>query len=180
MSRQNLESKRAGGPPLPLGYAIGAGPSLFTPHNWTLTREAHPDRRFEVHYSAWEPILQGDPLRLEAVIRNLVDNAVKYSPSGSTIRIELAPHTEGLHLRVADEGLGIPSHDLPRVFDGFFRGSNLPATQGGMGLGLYLCRQIIERHGGRIWAESQEGRGTTFHVVLPRERGQQHGARPAS
>ena len=144
-------------------------------------REAYPDYTFDVQMGSAGAWLSGDRLRLEAVIRNLLDNAVKYSPAGSTIRIRLEHQLEGLHLIVSDEGLGIPAAELERVFEGFFRGSNLRSHDpGGMGLGLQLCRQIVACHDGRIWAESEEGRGTKIHIILPREEVELDGAGAAS
>jgi signal transduction histidine kinase len=144
-------------------------------------REAYPDYTFDVQMGPAGAWLSGDRLRLEAVIRNLLDNAVKYSPAGSTIRIRLEHQLEGLHLIVSDEGLGIPAAELERVFEGFFRGSNLRSHDpGGMGLGLQLCRQIVACHDGRIWAESEEGRGTKIHIILPREEVELDGAGAAS
>ncbi len=119
--------------------------------------------RFE---AAGEVLVQGDPNRLEQVVSNLVDNALKYS-SGEVV---VAIRNEGTqaHLTVSDHGIGIPAEQLEQLFERFFRARNASsASYGGLGLGLYIVRDIVERHGGRIWAESAEGRGATFHVSLP-------------
>lgn len=110
----------------------------------------------------------GDFNRLEEVFRNLLGNAVKYSPDGGEIRVSMQVRDDVAIVSVRDNGLGIPADQLENVFEGFFRASNLAGRDpGGMGLGLYICKEIMERHGGRIWAESCEGEGATFYVELP-------------
>jgi PAS domain S-box-containing protein len=120
-----------------------------------------------------EPVLvRADPYRLEQVIANLVENAFKYSPDGGAIRVDL--HTRGdlALLSVKDPGIGIPPDQQKLLFDRYFRARNVSArSYGGLGLGLYISRDIVERHGGRIWVESEVGRGSTFHVALPRLTG---------
>ncbi|MEN9937682.1 MAG: hypothetical protein RLZZ387_4261 [Chloroflexota bacterium] len=109
-----------------------------------------------------------DPLRIEQLLENLVENAVKYSPQGGPITIRIWQDKAGAHLSVADRGIGIPPADLPHLFDRFHRGVNVDDRQfPGMGLGLYICHGIVEQHGGRIVAESRPGGGTIFHVTLP-------------
>lgn len=109
---------------------------------------------------------RSDKLRLEQVLSNLIDNALKYAP-GRPIRIELKPEGERVSLAVIDQGMGIAKDSLSRVFDRFERG--VPATAyGGLGLGLYIARTIVESLGGQIWAESVQGQGATFSVVVPR------------
>lgn len=106
--------------------------------------------------------------RLQQVIRNLLSNAVKYSPDGGTIRTGARLEGHRLLLWVRDEGIGIPPHELPRLFTRFFRGEHA-ARCGirGSGLGLALCREIVRRLGGDIWAESELGHGSTFYISLP-------------
>lgn len=109
-----------------------------------------------------------DQDRMEQVLRNLLSNAIKYSPQGGTIRVE-GYHVNGeLFLTVADQGIGIPAEELPRVFDRFYRLDN-PVTRHvrGAGLGLSVCRNLVRAHGGQIWAESILGRGSTFIVAMP-------------
>lgn len=111
-----------------------------------------------------------DPVRVLQLLDNLLENAVKYSPDGGEIHTTLAREADQAHLVVADPGIGIPSEDLPRLFERFHRGSNVDDRRfSGMGLGLYICRGIVEQHGGRIWADSEPGRGSAFHVLLPLE-----------
>ncbi|NMO16505.1 PAS domain-containing protein [Pyxidicoccus fallax] len=116
-----------------------------------------------------QPVLvRADPYRLEQVIANLVENAFKYSPDGGTIRVELRQRGELAMLSVADPGIGIPPDQQKLLFDRYFRARNVSSrSYGGLGLGLYISRDIVERHGGRIWVESEVGRGSTFHVALP-------------
>lgn len=115
-----------------------------------------------------EVLVRADALRMEQVLTNLLENAAKYSPTGGEIRVGLASRDGEAVLSVSDEGIGIPKDQLPFVFDRFFRARNAPITQfGGLGLGLHISRTIVERHGGRIWAESEPGRGSTFYVALP-------------
>lgn len=111
----------------------------------------------------------GDSRRLEEVFRNLIGNAAKYSPKGGEIRTVLTVHDKTAVVAIHDEGLGIPKDEVERVFQPFYRASNLADRDpGGIGLGLYISRQIVHDHGGRIWVESEEGKGTTFYVELPR------------
>jgi PAS domain S-box-containing protein len=112
-----------------------------------------------------------DPLRLERVLRNLLNNAVKYSPEGGRITIRVSCHEDALQrwvkLVVQDEGVGIPANDLPRIFERFRRGGNVAGRINGTGLGLAAVRQIVEEHEGTIAIESQEGAGTVVTVILP-------------
>ncbi len=109
-----------------------------------------------------------DARRVEQLVQNLLENARKYSPSATPVRVAVWQEDGQARLSVKDEGIGIPPADLPRIFDRFARASNVDDRRfHGMGLGLYICRGIVEEHGGRIWAESTVGDGTTFHVALP-------------
>lgn len=117
------------------------------------------------------PLVEVDVMRLERVMDNLLDNAVKYSPLGGhiVVRVEVAdsggPRPDVL-VSVADEGSGIPSEDLPYIFEPFFRSPRTEQVEGA-GLGLALCREIIAAHGGHIEAESQIGKGSRFSFTLP-------------
>ena len=115
-------------------------------------------------------VLHVDPRRMEQVLVNLLGNAIKYSPEGGpiemTIQADDAVHEARLSVR--DQGMGIPQRDQEQVFERFARAANAQACGiGGTGLGLYLCRELIAQHGGRIWVESREGQGSTFFVTLP-------------
>ena len=109
-----------------------------------------------------------DRRRIEQLLQNLIENAKKYSPERTPINIKVWQEDGEARLRVEDSGIGIPAADLPRIFERFSRASNVDDRRfHGMGLGLFICRGIVEEHGGRIWVESEVGKGSTFHVGLP-------------
>jgi len=113
-------------------------------------------------------MIAGDPLRLEQLLQNLIQNAVKYSPDGGSISLRLAQ--EGTHatIAVADQGSGIPEAALPQLFQRFFRAANQAQTHtAGMGIGLYVVHEIATRHGATVEVTSIEGQGSTFTVRLP-------------
>ncbi len=134
----------------------------------TRFRSARPEHRLEMHVEESLPVLEADPVLLRRALDNLLDNAGKYSESGSTVRL-LARQSDGkLQVEVADEGIGIDASDLPHLFTPFFRSDRSRARRtGGVGLGLALARRIIGAHGGTLTLESQPGVGTTAHVTLP-------------
>ena len=126
------------------------------------------DRRFHVSVPDLSKIVTGDRDRLEQVLGNLLENAVKYSPEGSDVTVTVDDKGDSLLTAVCDRGIGIPADELGQVFERFHRGRQVSSTNyGGLGLGLYITKQIIERHGGSIWVESKEGQGTTFYFALP-------------
>jgi signal transduction histidine kinase len=109
-----------------------------------------------------------DEGRIEQVVHNLLSNAVKYSPDGGIIRVSVERKGSEAQLSVADEGIGIADEQISHLFDRFFRVRDQKAgSAGGMGLGLYICKEIVTRHGGRIWVESRQGKGSTFCFALP-------------
>ncbi len=111
----------------------------------------------------------GDPGRLQQVFSNLLDNAVKYSEPQTDIDVTVRATRSSVTVEVRDRGLGVPSEALSRLFERFYRAENASERAGGLGLGLYLCREIVERHGGSISVASTVGEGTTFTVKLPRQ-----------
>jgi signal transduction histidine kinase len=114
------------------------------------------------------PIVEADPDRIVQVLRNLLDNAIKYSPSGGLVVVRGEVHHDQVVISVADEGIGIAPEDLNRLFEKFFRAkSSLGRHVIGSGLGLPIALKIVESHGGRIWAESQLNQGTTLYFTLP-------------
>jgi len=114
------------------------------------------------------PPLLADEERLQEVFSNLISNAIKYSPDGGTIRVGGRVQQDHVELFVSDEGMGIPSTKQSRLFEPFYRvDSSLGRRTQGVGLGLFLCKAIIEGHGGRIWVESAPGKGSTFRFTLP-------------
>jgi two-component system sporulation sensor kinase A len=106
--------------------------------------------------------------KLERVLHNLLLNAIKYSPDGGTITLLLEADADHVRLAVADQGIGIPADDLPRIFDRFHRGANAMARTPGLGLGLVSVERGVAAHGGRIEVDSTVGAGTTFTIHLPR------------
>ena len=114
--------------------------------------------------------IKADATRIEQIVTNLLDNAIKYAPNGSHIDIAVVNDDNDAVLRITDSGIGIPPDLLPRIFDVFVQGDNsLARAKGGMGIGLSLVRKLVELHGGTIQAKSDgEGRGATFTVRLPR------------
>jgi signal transduction histidine kinase len=108
--------------------------------------------------------------QLEQVLTNLIHNAIKYSPDGGPIDVAVEAVGDDVTLSVRDRGVGIPASEVRSVFDLFFRSRAGGSRQavGGMGLGLYISKEIVGRHGGRIWVESEPGRGSTFFVRVPR------------
>ena len=126
------------------------------------------ERRFQLNLPVGHKRVLGDRDRLEQVLGNLMENAVKYSPDGSEILVSVEDRGDQLVTSVADRGIGIPTDELGQVFERFHRGRQVSSTNyGGLGLGLYITKQIVERHGGTIWVESREGQGTTFSFSLP-------------
>jgi len=112
------------------------------------------------------PPVLADPERLERVVLNLIGNALKYSASGTEVQISAKPHAGMVLVAVTDRGVGIDPDDLARVFDRFFRGARTGGADG-LGLGLYIVRLFVEAQGGRVWAESRPGEGSTFSITLP-------------
>jgi signal transduction histidine kinase len=109
-----------------------------------------------------------DEPRFEQVIDNLVENAIKYTSSGMLPEVELAVDAGEARIRVTDHGVGVPEDERDRIFDRFYRATNVQGTTDtGIGLGLYICRRIVEAHAGRIWVEPAPGGGSTFAVVIP-------------
>jgi len=115
-------------------------------------------------------LVRADSARLEQVLANLLSNAVKYTPGGGTIAVSIGQDESSSRVSVRDPGIGLPDGSAEAIFEPFGRAPNAAHRQiQGLGLGLYICRQIVERHGGRIWAESPgDGHGTTFTFCLPR------------
>jgi PAS domain S-box-containing protein len=124
---------------------------------------------FELDVPLGSTLIEADPLRVEQVLDNLLSNAVKYSRDGGPIQVRVVPDEGGVTLTVTDHGIGLPPGQEDRIFETFGRASNAASHQiPGLGLGLSICRQLVEAHGGRIWATSPgEHQGTTVSVWLP-------------
>lgn len=115
------------------------------------------------------PPVVGNAERLGQVLVNLLHNAIKFSPEGGPVEVRLDCVPEGVRIAVRDEGIGIPREAQARIFERFYKVDRARGRGGGTGLGLAIARHIVEAHGGRIWVESEEGRGSTFFVLLPAE-----------
>jgi two-component system, OmpR family, phosphate regulon sensor histidine kinase PhoR len=116
------------------------------------------------------PPIRGDDDRLGQVFVNLVHNAVKFSPEGGPVEVRVRSVDRDVVASVQDHGMGIARSELPRIFERFYKVDRARVRGGGTGLGLAIARHVIEQHGGRIWVESEEGRGSTFSFALPKAR----------
>jgi two-component system, OmpR family, sensor histidine kinase BaeS len=119
--------------------------------------------RVEIDGADRVDLISIDPVRIRQVLMNLVSNALRYTPRGGTVILNLAPVAPGIEMRVTDTGAGIAAVDLPRIFERFYKG----ATSAGSGLGLTIARSFVEAHGGTIRAESRPGAGTSIILTLP-------------
>jgi signal transduction histidine kinase len=122
----------------------------------------------EVVASPGLPLVQADPDKLRQVLVNLTENAIKYSPDGGHIEVGVASVDHVLRFSVRDEGIGIALKEQAHIFERFHRlDPNMTRGVGGTGLGLYICREVVQHMGGRIWVDSREGLGSTFAFELP-------------
>jgi len=129
--------------------------------NVTLTKEWDDDLGF---------FIEADGVKINIALSNLVKNALQFTNSGGTVRIKVDEESGYVKVTVTDDGIGIPPRDLPKVFDRFYQvEEHLTRRHGGMGLGLSVAKSMIELHGGRIWVESETGKGSTFTFLLPVE-----------
>ena len=128
---------------------------------------------FETDLPRVLPPVHADQLRLERILHNLLENAVKYSPDGGKIKVSARLEDNHVLIGVSDEGIGISLHDQAKLFSPFERlaAQRLEGVKG-IGLGLLVCRRLVEAHGGRIWVESEPGRGSTFYFTLPLQEGE--------
>jgi len=121
----------------------------------------------EIETSRERPI-RGSQRDVALLVRNLVDNAIRYSHDGSEVRVEVACEDDVVTLRVSDTGIGIPSKDIPRIFERFYRVDRARSREtGGTGLGLAIVKHVVENHGGTMEVDSELGRGTTFEISFP-------------
>jgi two-component system sensor histidine kinase KdpD len=137
----------------------------------TLVNEAQvriSDHRIELNLQEPLPLVKIDAKRIRQVLDNLIDNATKYSVPGTKVTVSASQAGQELLISVADQGIGISAKDLPKIFDRMYRvESGLGKKVGGLGLGLSICKGLVEAHGGRIWIESEEGKGSTCFFTLP-------------
>ncbi len=141
---------------------LGAFAARAVARNLSLTGEVSPDI---------DPVWMS-PGKISRVFRNLIENAIRFTPAGGAIHVRAGVEHAAVVVAVSDTGSGIPAEDLPHVFDRFYRGEKSRSREGyvsgGAGLGLAIAKGIIEAHGGRIWVESAVGRGTVMKFSLPR------------
>ncbi|HEX8619159.1 MAG TPA: ATP-binding protein [Thermoanaerobaculia bacterium] len=131
-------------------------------------RVQHPARLIHFDVNAAETTVVADPDRMRQVVDNLLSNALKYSPEGSDIDVRVAREDGHVATSVTDHGIGIPRDEIPQLFERFHRARNVSSRYyGGLGLGLYIAKAIVEAHGGEITVESEEGSGSTFTMLLP-------------
>jgi two-component system, OmpR family, phosphate regulon sensor histidine kinase PhoR len=131
-------------------------------------RELAVDTTVDLDVETSPVTILGVPKDLALLVRNLLDNAVQYTPDGGRVTVALDRNDDHALLRVADSGIGIPSRDLPRIFERFYRVDRARSRDtGGTGLGLSIARHVVEQHGGRIHARSELGQGSTFTVIFP-------------
>lgn len=113
------------------------------------------------------PLIEADQALLEQALQNLVENAIKYTKTGGKVHVRVQMQPSGMVFSVIDTGIGISPVDQPRLFEKFYRGARQAKDQRGTGLGLAIVKSIAERHGGRVWAESQLGKGSAFYLAIP-------------
>ena len=125
------------------------------------------EQKIEVNLPSSLPQIFASPIQMRQLLDNLLANASKYSPTGTTITVDLRVEQKQIILQISDQGVGIPPVDLPYIFDKFYRSGNVSTEIAGTGLGLAIVKSIIDNHQGRIWVDSTLGKGSTFTVVLP-------------
>ena len=132
-----------------------------------LPQAEEKQQRLVLHLADHVPSMLGNAVRLRQMLDNIIGNAVKYTPEGGHIEVNVESRGQQIIIRVNDNGPGIPPGEQPYIFNKFFRGSNVASEVPGTGLGLAIVKSIVEGHHGRVWVESEVGKGTTFTVVLP-------------
>jgi signal transduction histidine kinase len=116
-------------------------------------------------------MIKGAEIYIEETIANLLANSVKYTPRNGKINLKVSDRGNSVLIEIADTGIGVPKDELPKIFEEFYRASNAKEVEKyGTGLGLSIAKQVVERHAGKIWAESQEGEGSAFYIILPKEQ----------
>ncbi len=129
-------------------------------------REIANEKNQKIELKLDKSMVTGDRMLIGRAIKNIVSNAVKYSPEGGKIRIESKGKRGYVHIKIEDNGKGIRKKDIEKIFEPFY------SLHGGAGLGLAIAKNIVESHGGKIWAESEYGKGATFHIKLKMARGE--------
>ena len=131
-------------------------------------RAKEKDLKLFVNLAERVPDIAGDRRRLTEVLQNLLDNAIQYTPAGGQVMVSASPKNSEVIFSVSDTGIGIPQADQPRIFERFYRVDVARSREvGGTGLGLSIAKHLVETHGGRIWVDSEIGRGSQFHFSVP-------------
>jgi signal transduction histidine kinase len=147
--------------PVDLGSLVGEAAEQFQ----TYTHEKNVTLQTDIQPL---PVVQADPNRLAQVLNNLIGNAVKFSPAGTSVTIRTSQREDRVRVEVEDNGPGIPAQEVPLLFQEFARLTNRPTgTERSSGIGLAITRYLVELHGGTIGAESEAGRGSLFWFELP-------------
>lgn len=129
---------------------------------------------FKRAFSKKTRFIEIDEDKITQVLYNIISNALKYSPEGGTVTYRLRDRGEALEVSISDQGMGIPKDNVNKIFDRFYRVDKARSRQlGGTGLGLAIAKEMVQAHGGAIWAKSEEGKGTTIYFTLPMERDQE-------
>ncbi len=131
-------------------------------------RTKSPEHQLRAELKGDLPILLIDTRRIQQVLNNLLDNAIKYSAKDTEVVVRAAAKPEEVEISVTDQRKGIPAGEVTKIFERMHHLEHkLPEDPGGMRLGLHLCKALVEMHGGHIWGESAPGKGSTFHFTLP-------------
>ncbi len=127
----------------------------------------HPSNHYTFDFAEGLPLVKADPVRIEHILYNLLENAAKYSSSKSEITLKIGFDSSMITLAVSDHGIGIPAERIGELFEPFQRLVDQSEYTKGLGLGLVVCKRLVEAHGGKIWVESTFGKGSTFYFTLP-------------
>ena len=137
--------------------------------NFVEARAKDKDMRLSYNIDPAVDVITGAQIYIEETIANLLANSVKYTPKGGRVDMKIKDKGDSVLIQISDTGIGISKDDIPRIFDEFYRAKNAKALErDGTGLGLSIAKEVIERHKGKIWVESEEGKGSTFNIVLPK------------
>jgi two-component system, OmpR family, phosphate regulon sensor histidine kinase PhoR len=147
---------------------IPVGPFVESCIETSAPRAKEKDLKLFVNLAERLPDIAGDRRRLTEILQNLLDNAIQYTPAGGEIMVSASPKNGEVVFTVSDTGIGIPQADQPRIFERFYRVDVARSREvGGTGLGLSIAKHLVETHGGRIWVDSEVGRGSEFHFSVP-------------
>ncbi|MGH9250748.1 MAG: ATP-binding protein, partial [Acidimicrobiales bacterium] len=152
------------------GVQVGLEPSLLqrvVPNAVSRERGSWPEVEVAVQVDADLPPVTGDETSIAQVIRNLISNAAKYSPADSTVDVVIQGGSDEVRVLVLDRGRGLNEKEIARVFEPFYRSAGAAQMAGGVGVGLYVCRRLVEAMGGHVWAKPRSGGGSEFGFALP-------------